>query len=98
MVVHQGRRSGREYRTPVWALRSEHGFLIALTYGGSRSESVKNVLAAGKATLVTREGKQEVVRPRMIHGAEGLRAMPVFIRPALRILNVDDYMSLDDHN
>jgi hypothetical protein len=60
---------------------------------------VKNVLAAGKATLVTREGKQDVVRPRMIHGAE--RAYGPCQSSSgrrLRILNVDDYMSLDDQN
>jgi len=82
----------------VWAFRSEKGFLIALTYGGSRSEWVKNVLADGRATLVTREGEQDVVRPRMIHGDEGLRAMPLLMRPALRVLKVDDYLLLDDQN
>jgi hypothetical protein len=72
--------------------------VISLTYGGSRSDWVKNVLADGRATLVTREGEQDVVRPRMIHGDEGLGAMPVFMRPALRLLNVDDYLLLDDRN
>jgi deazaflavin-dependent oxidoreductase (nitroreductase family) len=98
LVIHRGRRSGREYKTTVWAFRSERGFVISLTYGGSRSDWVKNVLADGRATLVTREGEQDVVRPRMIHGDEGLRAMPVFMRPALRLLNVDDYLLLDDRN
>jgi deazaflavin-dependent oxidoreductase (nitroreductase family) len=96
LVIHRGRRSGREYKTPVWAFRSEQGFLIALTYGGSRSEWVKNVLADGRATLITRDGKQDVVRPRMVHGHEGLRAMPLFMQPALRILNVNDYLLLDE--
>jgi deazaflavin-dependent oxidoreductase (nitroreductase family) len=98
LVIHRGRRSGREYKTTVWAFRSERGFVISLTYGGSRSDWVKNVLADGRATLVTREGEQDVVRPRMIHGDEGLRAMPLFIRPALRAFNVDDFLLLDDRN
>jgi deazaflavin-dependent oxidoreductase (nitroreductase family) len=98
LVLHRGRRSGREYKTTVWAFRSERGFVIALTYGGSHSDWVKNVLADGRATLITREGEQDVVRPRMIHGDEGLRAMPLFIRPALRAFNVDDFLLLDDGN
>jgi deazaflavin-dependent oxidoreductase (nitroreductase family) len=95
ILVHRGRRSRREYKTPVWAFRLEQGFLIALTYG-SGSEWVKNVLADGRATLITREGSRDFRRPRIIHGDEGLRAMPFFVRPALRTLTVDDYLLLED--
>lgn len=98
IVVHRGRRSGREYKTPVWAFRWERGFVIALTYGGSRSEWVKNVLADGRAHLVTRDANHEVVRPRILHGAEGLGAMPLWMRPPLRVLNVEDYLMFDDQN
>jgi deazaflavin-dependent oxidoreductase (nitroreductase family) len=97
IIVHRGRRSSREYRTPVWAFRLERGFVIALTYG-ARSEWVKNVLADGGATLITRRGGQDLVRPRIVHGDEGLRAMPLFMRPALRVLNVDDYLFLEDRD
>jgi deazaflavin-dependent oxidoreductase (nitroreductase family) len=95
IVVHRGRRSGREYKTLVWAFRVQQGLLIALTYG-SRSEWVKNVLADGKATFITRQGGRDLVRPRIVHGDDGLRAMPLFMRPALRVLNVDDYLFLED--
>jgi deazaflavin-dependent oxidoreductase (nitroreductase family) len=96
IVVHRGRRSGHEYRTAVWAFRSEGGFVIALTYG-SHSDWVKNVIADGRATIVTREGGQDVVRPRLMHGNQGLGLMPSLVRPALRVLNVDDYLKLDFH-
>jgi len=33
VVVHQGRRSGRRYQTPVNVFRSGSGYVIALTYG-----------------------------------------------------------------
>src|SRR3569833_2968856 len=33
MVVHKGRKSGREFRTPVNVFRSKDGFVVALTYG-----------------------------------------------------------------
>jgi deazaflavin-dependent oxidoreductase (nitroreductase family) len=46
IVSHVGRKSGRTYRTPVNAFRTDDGYIIALTYG-SESDWVKNVLAAG---------------------------------------------------
>jgi deazaflavin-dependent oxidoreductase (nitroreductase family) len=95
IVVHRGWKSGREYRTPVWAFRTEQGFVVALTYGGSRTEWVRNVLANERVVLVRREGSYEVVQPRMIHGQNGMRIVPPFFRPALRILRVDDYLLLN---
>jgi deazaflavin-dependent oxidoreductase (nitroreductase family) len=53
-VTHVGRKSGKVYRTPVNVFRASSGFIIALTYS-SQSEWVKNVLAAGRCELQTRE-------------------------------------------
>ena len=92
IVVHRGRRSGREYRTPVWAFRTGDGFVIPLTYGASRTDWVQNVLADGRATLVMRRRRVEVAHPRVIHGDEGRRALPRVLRPGLRLLRVDDYL------
>jgi hypothetical protein len=33
IVSHVGRKSGRPYRTPVNAFRTDGGYIIALTYG-----------------------------------------------------------------
>jgi deazaflavin-dependent oxidoreductase (nitroreductase family) len=95
LVEHRGRRSGRHYSTPVWAFRTDRGFVVALTYGGSRTEWVKNVLADGRAKLVIRRRSYEVNHPRVAHGSDGMRAVPAIIRPALRALGVDDYLLLD---
>jgi deazaflavin-dependent oxidoreductase (nitroreductase family) len=95
MVVHVGRSSGRIHRTPVWAFRTNQGFVVALTYGGTRTEWVKNVLAKGRAKLETRDGSHDVVHPRVSHGRDGIRFMPPLIRPALRVLRVRDYLLVD---
>jgi deazaflavin-dependent oxidoreductase (nitroreductase family) len=49
VVEHAGRRSGRQYRTPVNVFRAGPSYVIALTYG-VESDWVQNVLAAGAAT------------------------------------------------
>jgi len=52
-VHHRGRKSGREYSTPVKLFRDGEGYIITLPYGPG-SDWVKNVLAAGGCDLVTR--------------------------------------------
>ncbi len=94
LVVHRGRTSGREYRTPVWVFRTDNGFVIPLTYGAARTDWVKNVLADGGATLMMRSRRIDVREPRLAHGRDGRRAVPVFIRPGLLLLRVDDYLVL----
>jgi deazaflavin-dependent oxidoreductase (nitroreductase family) len=92
IVVHRGRTSGREYRTPVWAFRRSDGFVIPLTYGASRTDWVKNVLAHGGAKLIMRRRRQDVREPRLVHGGDGMRRLPRVLRPGLRLLRVDDYL------
>src|ERR1700758_1838124 len=46
ILTHDGRKSGKVYRTPINVFRASNGFIIALTYR-SQSEWVKNVLVAG---------------------------------------------------
>jgi deazaflavin-dependent oxidoreductase (nitroreductase family) len=94
IVVHRGRTSGREYRTPVWAFRTSDGFVIPLTYGASRTDWVKNVLAHGGARLIMRRRRQDVGEPRLVHGPDGMRRLPGVLRPGLRLLRVDDYLVL----
>jgi deazaflavin-dependent oxidoreductase (nitroreductase family) len=94
IVVHRGRTSGREYRTPVWAFRTTEGFVIPLTYGASRTDWLKNVLAHGTAKLIMRRHVVEVSRPHLIHGPEGRHALPWLLRPGLRLLGVDDSLVL----
>jgi deazaflavin-dependent oxidoreductase (nitroreductase family) len=53
VVTHEGRRSGRRYRTPVNLFRSGDRYVIALTYWRDR-DWVKNVLAAGGCEVKTR--------------------------------------------
>lgn len=69
MVRHAGRRSGTIYETPVVAVAYEDGFLIALPYG-MRTDWLKNVLAGGKAEVLSEGTTYAVDRPEVIAMSE----------------------------
>src|ERR687888_2785497 len=93
VVLHRGRVSGREYRTPVWAFSAPSGYVIALTYGAD-SEWTRNVLAAGHCVLRRRGRLVPVTDPRVIRGREGRGLMPIVLRPAMRLLNVTEFLHM----
>jgi deazaflavin-dependent oxidoreductase (nitroreductase family) len=92
LVVHRGRRSGREYRTPVNVFPADDGFVIALTYGAD-TDWVKNVQAAGGCELRTRGRVLRVGSPRVYHDEtrHGIRPLE---REMLRLLGVADFLSV----
>ena len=94
IVVHQGRSSGREYRTPVFAFPTDQGFAIALTFG-HEVDWLKNVLAAGSCTLVRQGHSIEAGNPRVVGWAAGSKHMPIPVRVALLGLQARDFLLLD---
>jgi deazaflavin-dependent oxidoreductase (nitroreductase family) len=92
IVVHEGRRSKREYRTPVNVFRVPDGYVIALTYG-TESQWVRNVRAAGGCDLITRGRRRRLRSPEIRHDESG-RLVPAPVRPVLRLLRVTDFMHL----
>jgi deazaflavin-dependent oxidoreductase (nitroreductase family) len=92
LVVHRGRRSGREYQTPVNVFPADDGFVIALTYGAD-TDWVKNVQAAGGCELRTRGRVLRVGSPRVYHDEtrHGIRPLE---REMLRLLGVADFLSV----
>ncbi len=92
VIVHSGRTSKREYRTPVNVFEAGDGYAVALTYG-TDSEWVKNVRAAGGCELVTRGRRLRLASPEIRHD-ESRRLVPPPVRPVLRFLQVDDFLLL----
>jgi deazaflavin-dependent oxidoreductase (nitroreductase family) len=92
LVVHRGRRSGREYQTPVNVFPADGGFVIALTYGAD-TDWVKNVQAAGGCELRTRGRVLRVGSPRVYHD-ETRRGIRPLEREVLRLLGVADFLSV----
>jgi deazaflavin-dependent oxidoreductase (nitroreductase family) len=65
IIRHVGRVSGKNYETPVGAVPTGDGFIIALPYG-SRADWLKNVLNDGGAVIVTEGETHEVESPELI--------------------------------
>ena len=92
IVSHVGRKSGRTYRTPVNAFRTDDGYIIALTYG-SQSDWVKNVLAAGSCELQTRGRCVRLISPR-IETDKSKSWAPLPVRFVLSLIDAPQYMRL----
>jgi deazaflavin-dependent oxidoreductase (nitroreductase family) len=84
-MLHQGRRSGRQYRTPVMPLPLRDGFLVSLPYG-PRRDWVRNVLTAGRCALVRGGRRFELINPRLLDAAAAAPLLPAPLRPALRVV------------
>jgi deazaflavin-dependent oxidoreductase (nitroreductase family) len=65
VVRHVGRTTGRPYETPVQAVATDDGFVIALPYG-LNTDWLKNVLVSGSATIVHEGTTYEVDRPEIV--------------------------------
>ena len=95
-VIHVGRKSRRQYRTPVMVFRRDNRFVIALTYG-PQSQWVQNVVAANGCEFETEGRTLRLTSPVMVRD-ERRSAMPVFVRLMLGVLHVSDFLELNIAN
>jgi deazaflavin-dependent oxidoreductase (nitroreductase family) len=92
VVVHRGRRSGKEYQTPVNVFATDDGYVLALTYGPD-TDWVKNVVAAGGCELRTGGRVVRLTAPRLFHD-QARRDIRPLERQVLRVIGVADFLSL----
>jgi deazaflavin-dependent oxidoreductase (nitroreductase family) len=91
IVRHVGRKSGRPYETPVRAAMSDDGFVITLPYGDD-ADWVKNVIAAGTATLVFEGAEVEVDKPEIVRGTDDAQLFAARDQRTQRLFGVDEYL------
>ncbi|MGV9869165.1 nitroreductase family deazaflavin-dependent oxidoreductase [Rhodococcus koreensis] len=92
IVVHRGRKSRREYHTPVNVHRFAEGYRISLDYGPD-SDWVQNVVAQGGCSLVTRGRIVVLVAPQVIHDPKANWAPPA-ARRILAMVGSGYYLQL----
>jgi deazaflavin-dependent oxidoreductase (nitroreductase family) len=94
ILSHTGRKSGRLYQAPIIAEPIENGFVIALTYG-KKVDWYANVKAKGRCSLYWKKKDYQLVNPELIDKEIGLKAFPVIIRFALKIVGIEYYLKLE---
>jgi deazaflavin-dependent oxidoreductase (nitroreductase family) len=94
VIHHIGRKSGRAYATPVDVIPTRTGFLIALPYG-KQADWLRNVLAAGSATVVTNGDRLEVDAPTIVATADVADIIPSRTMRTLRLFGVDECLHLE---
>jgi deazaflavin-dependent oxidoreductase (nitroreductase family) len=95
VAEHRGRKSGRQYATPVAARRVDDGFVIALAFG-AQVEWHRNFVAVQGGTIRWRGRAYRVGAPERIDIATALPAFMLIQRMALRIARVDGYVRVRD--
>ncbi len=92
ILEYVGRKSGRTYRIPVIRFRQGSGFVLCLVYGQD-SQWVKNVLAAGGASIRIRRRTTRLTDPELVSDPSR-RLLPWYARPLMRLLRVNEFMTL----
>jgi deazaflavin-dependent oxidoreductase (nitroreductase family) len=86
LVRHVGRKTGRTYETPLLLAKVDGGFVAELTYGPDVAW-YRNVVAAGRCTVIDGGAEFEIGRIEVCDAATGLRAFgnpAAFVLRALR--------------
>jgi deazaflavin-dependent oxidoreductase (nitroreductase family) len=86
MIVHRGRRSGNEYRTPVLAIQSGSSLYVALFYG-SGAQWVRNVVAADGGEVIRRGRRLGIANVRIVRDPVA-EPLPTAVRVAVRRMPV----------
>lgn len=93
IVRHAGRRSGKDYETPIIVAPVEDGFVIELTYGYD-VDWHKNIVAAGGCTVIWHGKAYGIDKIEPLDAETGRAAFPQPQRSILRILGMKHFEKL----
>ena len=88
VIRHRGRTTGTTYETPVWAVPTEDGFVIAIVYG-SRTDWLKNMLASGAADILHQGVTYLVDRPEIVPMESARAYFPATLQRIRRRIRVE---------
>ncbi|GAA3348177.1 nitroreductase family deazaflavin-dependent oxidoreductase [Amorphoplanes nipponensis] len=89
---HTGRRSGRSFTTPVVAQPvADDGFVIPLPYG-TGVDWLRNVCAAGRASLDVHGRHYLITDPRIVGAQEAFPLIPARLQRTWRRFGIEQYL------
>jgi deazaflavin-dependent oxidoreductase (nitroreductase family) len=94
VLTHVGRSSGQTYRTPLDAHPVDGGYVFIVMYV-SDSDWVRNVLAAGTATLEIEGDDFELLSPRLVSKEVAWQLLPATTKAPPDFLRVTEYLQMD---
>lgn len=89
-IRHEGRKSGKNYATPIVAIPVDEGLVVPLPYG-SGVDWLRNVRAAGSATIRCKGQTYHVVKPEVVGAASVEPQLSAARRRIFRAADVDSY-------
>src|SRR5918995_76918 len=91
VIRHVGRTTGRPYETPVQAVATDDGFVIALPYGPN-TDWLKNVLASGSATIAHEGNTYRVDQPEIVPSSVAAPHFSPKDQRTHRLFRVDQFL------
>jgi len=93
LLRHRGRRSGREYATPVVGMRVPGGFAIPMAFGEG-ADWYRNIVASGGATMRKGGTEHQLADPVAIDPDSAASPFPRWQRPVFRALGIRRFLFL----
>ena len=92
VIVHTGRRSGRQYKTPIAIQPTADGFVIPLPFG--KTDWCRNVIAANDTVIRWKGRDYHVASAQLIDEAAGKRAFPAILQGPLALLRIRQFLAV----
>jgi|SRR5829696_3041296 len=93
ILDHAGRKSGKQYRTPLNVFPTDDGVVIVLTYGPNR-DWLKNITAAGRAHIKSHGKMSEFVDPQVVPKSDAAQSVRGLWRPIVALLPFEEAVVL----
>lgn len=93
LVRHTGRKSGREYSTPVVAEAKNDFIFIPLPYGAD-TDWYLNIQAAGKCSVQIKGRVYSAGSPEVVNADSALPAFSNFHQKAFKRFKIEEYLRL----
>lgn len=91
IIRHAGRTSGRVYKTPVVAIRTEAGFVIPMPYG-DHVDWFRNLKAAGEGVVASGGRAYQIGDFEVVDAEVALSDFPEWMHPLLEKSETEQYL------